>query len=118
MGVQRFAAPSHAPSSVLGDSFARVKDPLHRPALRSAAAFCAGLSVAAVVAGSVRVLPWLLEPSVPLGVAIPFARGLAELAALEHPAGALLLEVRAVLDDQIDRQTVLSVDATCKICDF
>ena len=80
MGVQRFAAPSHAPSSVLGDSFARVKDPLHRPALRSAAAFCAGLSVAAVVAGSVRVLPWLLEPSVPLGVAIPFARGLAELA--------------------------------------
>lgn len=57
-----------------------MKDPLHRPALRTAAAFCAGLAVAAVVAGSVRVLPWLLEPSVPLRVAIPFARGLAELA--------------------------------------
>ena len=57
-----------------------MKDPLHRPASRTAAAFCVGLSVAAVVAGSVRVLPWLLEPSVPLRVAIPFARGLAELA--------------------------------------
>ena len=72
MGVQR--------SSRRGDSFARVKDPLHRPASRTAAAFCVGLSVAAVVAGSVRVLPWLLEPSVPLRVAVPFARGLTELA--------------------------------------
>ncbi len=54
--------------------------PLQREALRSAALFSGALALAALLAGSVRVLPWLLEPGVPLRVAMPFARGIAEVA--------------------------------------
>jgi hypothetical protein len=34
------------------------------------------LAFAGIVGGAVRLLPWLLDPSVPLRVAVPFARGL------------------------------------------
>lgn len=54
--------------------------PLAAPALRTATAFVVGLSAVALLAGAVRVLPWLLEPSVPVRVAFPFARSVAELA--------------------------------------
>jgi hypothetical protein len=39
-----------------------------------------GIALAGVVAGGVRLLPWLLDPAVPLGVALPFARGLVAVA--------------------------------------
>ncbi len=54
--------------------------PLAPSAMRSAAGFAGGLAVVALIAGAVRVLPWLLEPSVPTRVALPFARSVAELA--------------------------------------
>lgn len=38
------------------------------------------IAVVGVVAGAVRLLPWLLDPTVPLGVAAPFARGLLAVA--------------------------------------
>jgi hypothetical protein len=38
------------------------------------------IAMVGVVAGSVRLLPWLLDPSVPWAVAAPFARGLAAVA--------------------------------------
>lgn len=41
----------------------------------------AALGLAGLVAGAVRVLPWLLDPSVPWRVAAPFARSLAAAAA-------------------------------------
>jgi hypothetical protein len=34
----------------------------------------------ALLAGAVRILPWLLDPSVPMRVALPFIRGVVELA--------------------------------------
>ena len=55
---------------------------LQKRALRSVAAWVGGVAIVAVLAGSVRVLPWLLDPSVPTRVAVPFAQTLAE-AALE-----------------------------------
>ena len=54
--------------------------PLAWPALQSASAFTAGLAVVALLGGAVRVLPWVLEPSVPFRVALPFARSVVELA--------------------------------------
>lgn len=48
--------------------------------MRAGAGFSAGLGAIALLAGAVRVLPWLLEPSVPFGVALPFARSIVELA--------------------------------------
>lgn len=54
--------------------------PLSRSATRSAAAWCGGLAAFALFAGAVRILPWVLDPAVPLRVALPFARGVAELA--------------------------------------
>jgi len=51
-------------------------------ATRSAVGWVGGVAVVALIAGSVRVLPWVLDPSVPARVAGPFARTLAE-AALE-----------------------------------
>jgi hypothetical protein len=38
------------------------------------------IALVGVVAGAVRLLPWLLDPAVPLGVAAPFARGLVAVA--------------------------------------
>jgi hypothetical protein len=38
------------------------------------------LGLAALVAASVRVLPWLLDPSLPVGVAMPFAKSLLTIA--------------------------------------
>lgn len=55
---------------------------LQKHALRSALAWVGGVAIVALVAGSVRVLPWLLDPSVPARVAVPFGQTLAE-AALE-----------------------------------
>jgi hypothetical protein len=40
----------------------------------------AAIALVGVVSGAVRLLPWLLTPAVPLGVAAPFARGLLEVA--------------------------------------
>lgn len=54
--------------------------PLSAAASRSAWAWCGGLAVAALLAGAVRVLPWMLDPDVPARAALPFARGIAELA--------------------------------------
>jgi hypothetical protein len=52
------------------------------PRLARASALLASLAIAlvGVVAGAVRLLPWLLDPSVPWRVAAPFARGLASVA--------------------------------------
>lgn len=50
-------------------------------ASRNAAIFAsAAIGLTGLVAGAVRVLPWLLDPSVPWSVAAPFARGLAAVA--------------------------------------
>ncbi len=57
-----------------------VKVPLARTTLRYAAIASLGASVLALVAGAVRVMPWLLEPDVPWRVALPFARALAAVA--------------------------------------
>lgn len=54
--------------------------PLPRAALGAVWLASAALGAAALLAGSVRVLPWLLDPSVPWSVAAPFARGLAVVA--------------------------------------
>lgn len=45
-----------------------------------AASWSLGAAAIAVLAGSVRVLPWLLEPDVPWRVALPFARSLVAIA--------------------------------------
>lgn len=39
-----------------------------------------GIALVGVVAGAVRLMPWLLDPAVPWRVAAPFARGLAAVA--------------------------------------
>lgn len=54
--------------------------PLSSAAARSAWVWCGGLAIAALLAGAVRILPWVLDPDVPVRVALPFARGIAELA--------------------------------------
>jgi hypothetical protein len=53
---------------------------LARSALTYAAFAIALLGLAAVLAASVRVLPWLLDPTLPAGVAMPFARSLLTIA--------------------------------------
>lgn len=40
----------------------------------------AGIAISGLIAGAVRVLPWVLDPGVPLRAALPFARGLAAVA--------------------------------------
>lgn len=50
---------------------------LRQDALRLVALSCAALALAACAAAGVRVLPWLLEPRLPLTVTLPFARSLA-----------------------------------------
>ena len=54
--------------------------PLVRSARTSALVASSVVALAGVVAGAVRVLPWLLDPDVPWRVAAPFARGLAAVA--------------------------------------
>jgi hypothetical protein len=54
--------------------------PLSPSASKSALMGCGGLALAALFAGAVRILPWVLDPSVPMRVALPFARGVGELA--------------------------------------
>jgi hypothetical protein len=54
--------------------------PLVRAARVSALTACSAIATVGLVAGTVRILPWLLDPDVPLRVAAPFARGLAALA--------------------------------------
>ncbi len=54
--------------------------PLAPHTTRTTLACCGGLAIVALIAGAVRVLPWLLDPAVPLRVAGPFVRGVLELA--------------------------------------
>lgn len=50
-------------------------------AARNASLVASGaIALVGVVAGAVRLLPWLLNPSVPASVALPFARGLVAVA--------------------------------------
>jgi len=55
-------------------------DPLRDRALGASCASIGAALALALVAGAVRLLPWLFDPGVPLGVAAPFARGVALLA--------------------------------------
>ncbi|HEY8040258.1 MAG TPA: hypothetical protein VIF15_10720 [Polyangiaceae bacterium] len=54
--------------------------PLTRSAVRSAVVASVAIALVGIVAGAVRLLPWLLDPAVPWRVAAPFARGLAAVA--------------------------------------
>jgi hypothetical protein len=54
--------------------------PLPRLARVSAIVASLAIALVGVVAGAVRLLPWLLDPAVPWRVAAPFARGLAAVA--------------------------------------
>jgi hypothetical protein len=69
---------------------------------RSASLVASGaIAMVGVVAGAVRLLPWLLDPSVPWAVAAPFARGLAAVALeaalfLGWPVGSALASFRLV----------------------
>jgi hypothetical protein len=53
---------------------------LPRAARTSALVASGAIAVAGIVAGGVRLAPWLLDPAVPWRVAAPFARGLAAVA--------------------------------------
>jgi hypothetical protein len=53
---------------------------LNRAARTSALVASGGIALVGVVAGAVRLMPWLLDPAVPWRVAAPFARGLAAVA--------------------------------------
>jgi len=53
---------------------------LLRGARNSALIASAAIALVGVVAGAVRLMPWLLDPAVPWRVAAPFARGLAAVA--------------------------------------
>jgi hypothetical protein len=69
---------------------------------RSASLVASGaIALVGVVAGAVRLLPWLLDPSVPWAVAAPFARGLAAVTLeaalfLGWPMGCALASFRLV----------------------
>lgn len=54
--------------------------PWTRAARTSALVASAAIALAGVVAGAVRLMPWVLDPAVPWRVAAPFARGLAAVA--------------------------------------
>jgi hypothetical protein len=58
----------------------RVTHPLDRQALTSALYAIGAVALVASLGGLVRVLPWLLDPSVTFRLAAPFARGLLALA--------------------------------------
>lgn len=51
-----------------------------RTSLRAVLFAAVAIALAGVVAGAVRILPWLLDPAVPWAVAAPFARALAAVA--------------------------------------
>jgi hypothetical protein len=51
-----------------------------RAARISALVASGGIALVGIVAGAVRLMPWLLDPAVPWRVAAPFARGLAAVA--------------------------------------
>ena len=75
--------------------------PLAPRAARYAAAFSVGMAVAGMTAGGIRLLPWVLDPSVSWRVTLPFARALAELALeaallLGWPLGWSLAAIRLV----------------------
>ena len=75
--------------------------PLAPLAARYAAAFSVGMTVAGMTAGGIRLLPWVLDPSVSWRVTVPFARALAELALeaailLGWPLGWSLAAIRLV----------------------
>jgi len=53
---------------------------LNRAARTSALVASGAIALVGVVAGAVRLMPWLLDPAVPWRVAAPFARGLAAVA--------------------------------------
>jgi len=53
---------------------------LLRAARTSALVASGGIALIGVMAGAVRLMPWLLDPAVPWRVAAPFARGLAAVA--------------------------------------
>jgi len=55
-------------------------DPLRGRALGASLVAISTVAALALVAGAVRLLPWFFDPGVPLGVAAPFARGVALLA--------------------------------------
>ncbi len=59
---------------------AATRHPLAKSAARAAHVTSAVLAVVALFAGAVRILPWVLDPAVPMRVALPFARGVVELA--------------------------------------
>jgi hypothetical protein len=56
------------------------RHPLSVQASRAVLVCCGGLAGVAILAGAVRVLPWMLDPNVPMRVALPFVRGVLELA--------------------------------------
>ncbi len=59
---------------------ASLRSVLERLSWRSALGSTGLVGLAACLGGAVRLLPWLLDPSVTFRLATPFARGLAELA--------------------------------------
>jgi hypothetical protein len=74
---------------------------LASPAFRTAASFSVGMTIVAVAAAGVRILPWLFDASVPWAVVGPFARALATVAAeaallLGWPIGWALATARFV----------------------
>jgi hypothetical protein len=90
------APPSPALSSLSASAL-----PIAPAARRSALVASTALAVGGVVAGAVRLLPWLLDPSVPWRVAMPFARGLLAVAleaalVVGWPVGWALASCRAV----------------------
>lgn len=52
--------------------------PLDRRARAAALGWSAGVALVAGLAGAVRILPWVVDPTVPARVALPFARTLLE----------------------------------------
>jgi hypothetical protein len=58
----------------------RPPDPLTPSALRFAAAACGLVLVASVIGAAVRLLPWVLDPTLPWATLAPFARSLAGVA--------------------------------------
>lgn len=55
---------------------AKLPDPLFGPALRAALAATAVVLIAAFVGAAVRLLPWVLDPSLPWSTLAPFSRSL------------------------------------------
>jgi hypothetical protein len=71
---------SRARSSGSSGSSASSGAPLAWPALRASLVTVAVLTLLALAAGGVRILPWLLDPEVPWRIVQPFARSVATIA--------------------------------------